>query len=135
LILRYVPLILWLLLGCYGIVIQTLALRYALRASAIAKHFGDLSSVNIMALGRLRTNYVRLSVVCVNLGIGLLSVLNIVALHVSPVTTPTIISVIITMGFIGNEVAMVWISTAEVRMHRALRRRTLAALNNDEVPF
>lgn len=105
----------WIAEGLLALLIQTVALRYAQRTWAVAKRT-QISAVVVMAHSRLRSNRVRISIIIVNLLIGVASVIQ-------PVRGPpiTVLGIAIASGFILNELAMTMIAWLEVRALRKIR--------------
>ena len=104
----------WIALAVYGICIQWSALRYARMNAKVAGTFHD--GVGVMARARLQTNWVRMSVVLLNLAIGLL------ALNTPSQPHPNLLTYIVSLVFVANEIGMCWVATVEVRAHRRLRK-------------
>lgn len=124
-----ITILIWISLAIYGIIIQAYALRYARRNYRTAIPFGAWTGIVIMAHARLRSNYVRQSIVLVNLLIGVLTLLS--ASDSARQHLPTGLSIfgwLVTIGFFGNEIAMIVIATLEVRAHARLWRQYHAAM-------
>lgn len=117
--------LIWIAIGLCASFVQFWAWEYARRAWLIARPFGENSNVLVMAHARLRSNTVRMfGAIPVNLLIGVLSLFH-------TITAPTIlpfISLLVAFGFIGNEIAMIWVATLEVHAHRKLRENWNEAL-------
>ena len=92
----------WIAEGLLAFLIQFVSLKYATGTWAIAKRT-QLDSVMVMAQARLRSNWVRLSIITVNILIGVASLLGATSSSRAPLT---ILGVLIAFGFILNELAM-----------------------------
>ena len=123
---RLIPAVIWTALAIYGIYIQSKAWDYAHQSFKVAKPFGDFNSIMVMAHARYRSNTVRMSVVLVNFLIGIITLAQILFLHVqmsSPNGALTILGYVVAFGFVVNEIALLVVATLEVRAHKRLVRQ------------
>ena len=104
----------WIALAVYGIAVQGMSLHYARVNFRVARAFTD--GMVVMARARLQTNWWRMSIVTLNLAIG------IIALYLPVPSHPIPLSTIVALVFVANEVGMCGVATLEVRAHRRLRR-------------
>jgi hypothetical protein len=104
----------WIVLALYGIAIQGSSLGYARANFKVAAAF--TTSTTIMARARLQSNWVRMSIVTLNLAIGLLALVE------PPQPHPKLLTLVISLVFVANEVGMCGVATLEVRAHRKLRK-------------
>lgn len=107
----------WLAEGLLAFLIQYVSLRYAHGTWTIAKRT-QLDAVMVMAQARLRSNWVRLSIITVNILIGVTSLLGQSSAQRVPIT---ILGILIASGFILNELAMTAVAWMEVRSLRKVR--------------
>lgn len=116
---------LWTLLACYGIVIQSFNLRWALITRQVIRALGNPSEAQTVAIqAHVRINIMRAIVVLGNLLIGVTALLTPSGsgLGVRSLATPT--AIIFSGVFILNEIAWNTIVTLEVRSRARLRKLT-----------
>ena len=109
---HYFTIAVWLTIGVYAILVQTVLVRFSYLGHTLL--IGD-TYLTIMARARLRSNFMRLSIIVVNLLVG-------VAAIFTPPAVPTVLGTVITVGFISNEIGMATIATLELHAHLKLRR-------------